>query len=181
MQVEDYESGVRLIRNFLSSDECRTLIESSEARGFEEAKIDTGSGQEIFKDIRNNDRVFFDDRELASQLFQKINPFVPNIINGWRLFSLNERFRFYRYKGQQYFKWHRDGSYKRSYFEVSKMTFMIYLNGNFEGGETDFRDFKVIPEAGAALVFPHELLHQGLTLINGTKYVLRTDVMYDKT
>lgn len=34
------------------------------------------------------------------------------------------------------------------------------------------------PKAGMALVFPHLMMHQGSTIKSGTKYVLRTDVMY---
>jgi hypothetical protein len=48
----------------------------------------------------------------------------------------------------------------------------------FEGGATQFRWETVQPQAGMALVFPHRLSHQGTTVTRGTKYVLRTDVMY---
>jgi len=178
--VEEYPDGVKVIHDFLSITECALLIENSERQGYEEAAIDTGNGQEIFKDIRNNDRLFFDDEKLAKKLFEKISLYLPDSIDGWKLYSLNERFRFYRYENEQYFKWHRDGSFKRSYFEVSKITFMIYLNDNYTGGETEFRGFKVQPKAGSALIFPHQLMHQGSKLHSGVKYVLRTDVMYDK-
>jgi len=178
--IEEYPEGVKVIRDFLSPDECKILIKSGEEKGFEEAAIDTGNGQEIFKNIRNNDRLFFDDAALAKKLFEKITPYLPKNIDGWKLYSLNERFRFYRYENEQYFKWHKDGSFKRSYYEVSKITFMIYLNEDYTGGETEFTGFKVQPKSGSALIFPHQLMHQGSKLSRGVKYVLRTDVMYDK-
>jgi hypothetical protein len=58
---------------------------------------------------------------------------------------------------------------------------MVYLNDGFVGGETVF--FKpericVRPETGLALVFYHPQLHEGSLIERGTKYVLRTDVMY---
>jgi hypothetical protein len=31
-----------------------------------------------------------------------------------------------------------------------------------------------------ALIFRHECLHEGRPVLDGTKYVLRTDVMYDR-
>ena len=34
------------------------------------------------------------------------------------------------------------------------------------------------PEWGKALVFYHRQLHEGLPVVRGRKYVLRTDVMY---
>jgi prolyl 4-hydroxylase len=55
---------------------------------------------------------------------------------------------------------------------------MIYLNDGFEGGDTEFRTEFVKPQAGMALVFPHRVAHQGSAIVRGTKYVLRTDVMY---
>ena len=34
------------------------------------------------------------------------------------------------------------------------------------------------PERGKALVFYHRQLHEGMPVVRGRKYVLRTDVMY---
>ena len=36
----------------------------------------------------------------------------------------------------------------------------------------------VQPKVGMALVFEHAILHEGVAVEEGTKYVLRTDVMY---
>jgi hypothetical protein len=56
---------------------------------------------------------------------------------------------------------------------------MVYLNDDFEGGTTDFRDGDVIaPKRGMALLFEHRLIHQGAPVTRGKKYVMRTDVMY---
>jgi len=57
-----------------------------------------------------------------------------------------------------------------------------------QGGATRFfeprammRYFDVIPETGACLVFQHRgLVHSGEDVLQGTKYTLRTDVMYEK-
>ncbi len=55
---------------------------------------------------------------------------------------------------------------------------MIYLNGGARGGETRFENASVTPEAGLALIFDHYLLHEGAPVLEGQKYVLRSDVMY---
>jgi hypothetical protein len=55
---------------------------------------------------------------------------------------------------------------------------MMYLNDNFESGETTFRNLKIKPERGIALIFLHDLYHEGSQVTRGVKYVLRTDVMY---
>ena len=57
---------------------------------------------------------------------------------------------------------------------------MIYLNDDFEGGATAFDDITIHPKKGTALCFIHEQKHEGCPIISGTKYVIRTDVMYQK-
>jgi hypothetical protein len=55
------------------------------------------------------------------------------------------------------------------------------LNHGFEGGEADFREFKVVPQQGCGLVFIHDTWHEGAEVGRGMKYVLRSDVMYGST
>ena len=100
----------------------------------------------------------------------------------WKLQGLNERFRFYRYDVGQRFAPHTDGYFERTNGERSHFTFMVYLNDGFEGGATAFHHSKpslrVTPVRGMALVFYHRQLHEGMPVVKGRKYVLRTDVMY---
>lgn len=93
--------------------------------------------------------------------------------------GLNELFRFYRYTPGQRFKVHRDGSYIRNEKEASFFTLLIYLNEGYQGGETRF-DNSIIVEGnqGMALIFLHTIRHEGCVVTEGTKYVLRTDIMY---
>ena len=134
------------------------------------------------KDIRNNERVIVDDVDLAQSLFRTTRPLLPEEWYGWELVGLNERFRFYRYDPGQYFAPHTDGYFERDNGERSHLTFMIYLNGGFEGGETTFamnrKPLRVVPRTGMALLFYHQVLHEGSAVISGRKYVLRSDVMY---
>ena len=65
------------------------------------------------------------------------------------------------------------------------MTCLWYLNDGYHGGETKFYGddledlrFTVTPQQGMALVFAHQQLHEGAPIVDGRKYVLRTDVMY---
>lgn len=90
---------------------------------------------------------------------------------------------------------------RRNERERSWKTIMIYLNDDFEGGTTNFLNdmapirydedhriratpdqirYKVIPEAGTALVFNHRMLHEGDLVTKGCKYILRSDVMYTR-
>jgi hypothetical protein len=164
---------------FLSPTACHTLVEEAEERGFTAAPITTSRGFVMAPDIRNNTRVMVDDAALAEQLFARLAPYLAPI-PGWTPVGLNERFRYYRYERSEAFRWHRDGSFHRDMDEMSLLTFMVYLNDDFDGGRTEFDDppQTVVPATGLALVFAHRLRHQGAEVRSGTKYVLRSDVMY---
>ena len=177
-----------LLRDFLTAEECQQFIDQSEDIGYDEAPITTAAGFVMRKDIRNNARVILDDVDLAERLFARAKDFLPPEWFGWELVGFNERFRFYRYDVGQRFAPHTDGHYERENGERSHLTFMIYLNEDFEGGWTSFQRMKaqgsndsvidVEPATGLALVFYHRLIHEGVSLSQGRKYVLRTDLMY---
>jgi hypothetical protein len=93
---------------------------------------------------------------------------------------VNERFGCYRYAPGQRFAPHYDGAFCCDPSEQSELTFMVYLNDGFVGGRTVFlhHGVEVAPRAGLALLFQHQLLHEGCEVEAGVKYVLRSDVMY---
>jgi hypothetical protein len=86
------------------------------------------------------------------------------------------------YDPGQRFAPHMECSFQRDNGEQSQFTFLVYLNDNFEGGATAFHEsrasLRVTPEQGKALVFSHRQLHEGMPVMRGRKYILRTDVMY---
>lgn len=165
-----------------TSDECRHYIEWAESRGFGPAPITTGFGPRMVPEVRDNTRVMVDDVNAAAELHERLAERLPDAHARWRRVGLNERLRFYRYRSGQAFRWHRDGAYVRSADERSALTLLLYLNDDFAGGSTDLdlgtRVLSVRPRAGRVLVFEHDLRHQGAPVTEGTKYVLRTDVMY---
>jgi predicted 2-oxoglutarate/Fe(II)-dependent dioxygenase YbiX len=175
--------SVFLIHEFLTVPECAQLITRTEETGYDEAPITTSVGFVMRKDVRNNDRLMLDEPEFAAQLWEKARPLVPAEWLYWVAVGLNERFRYYRYAPGQRFVAHTDGYYERPNGERSHLTFMVYLNEDFDGGTTNFlkvgkQPLRVVPRTGLALVFAHKLLHEGAEVTRGQKYVLRTDVMY---
>jgi len=77
--------------------------------------------------------------------------------------------------------------------QMSRLTFLLYLNEDFDGGETTFlvpekddegtlNAFPVKPVCGGILVFPHGTcsapLHEGSPVLKRCKYVVRTEVEY---
>jgi predicted 2-oxoglutarate/Fe(II)-dependent dioxygenase YbiX len=173
-----------VIHDFLTPEQCRSFLDRSEGAGYDEATITTSAGFVMDKEIRDNARLVVDDAVLAKELWQRARPFLPERDDDWRAVGFNERFRFYRYDPGQKFAPHFDGCFRRSNGEQSHLTFMVYLNDEFSGGETQFYSdgldlrASVHPKCGMALVFVHFQLHEGAPVVTGRKYVLRTDVMY---
>lgn len=168
-----------LLQGFISAEECEQYIEYSEAQGYEEAKINVGrSAQQVHKNVRNNDRLFWDNPELATAWFSRTREVFPTPGGPWQAHALNERFRFYRYHPGQRFARHRDGAYERNANEISFYTFMVYLNDGYEGGRTRFEfsgdpALEVHADAGDALLFHHDAIHEcPLTEVRGLMTVL---------
>jgi len=180
MKAKYHSDIIWTIDNFLTEKECEDLIMFSEQRGYEEAKVSLQSGAKMIKGIRNNYRIMYKDENLANQYWAKLKAFCPQQIENCLAVGLNEQFRFYKYESSQRFKRHIDGRFKRNENEESRITFMIYLNNDFKGGETKFDDVTIRPQIGSALCFIHEQKHEGCPVTEGTKYVIRTDVMYRK-
>lgn len=178
MQLFKISDEVYIIQNFWTKEKCNSFIKQTEAKGYREATIDAGMGQRVVKSVRNNKRVMYIDQDLATEIWSDLSQLAPQTIGNSEAIGLNEMFRFYRYHPGEEFKRHRDQSFIRNSDEASFYTFMIYLNDNFEGGETSFPDKIVRPIAGLALIFLHSLEHAGNPVKKGTKYVLRTDIMY---
>ena len=178
MERQDLAEGIFTISDVLTADECRQLIAQAEERGFKIATINAFGGARVDPEARNNDRNMHEDVELTSQIWARVQQFIPPMLDGLPVVGLNELIRYYRYKPGQRFCWHLDGSYKRANGEASHLTVMIYLNEGYRGGKTHFEPLSVTGKQGMALVFEHDFLHEGAKVTRGVKYVLRSDVMY---
>ncbi|KAI8633557.1 oxidoreductase domain-containing protein [Xylariaceae sp. FL1651] len=113
-------------------------------------------------------------------------------------YMVNKRMRFLKYTPGQFFKPHCDGPYGETTpsgdMVQTYMTVHLYLNDSQQvvgpradliGGATSFlsrddtRNIDVDPKAGRVLIFQHSRLrHAGADVKAGTKYTVRTDIMY---
>lgn len=176
------DGSILTVSNILSADECAGFVDFTERQGYAFAPITAEVGAIIRPEIRNNGRVMVDDMALAKALWDRLARWIPAGREGWSVIGLNERFRYYRYDVGEYFRWHRDGAFMRSRSERSMLTAMVYLNDDFDGGTTDFEDgISITPRRGSALLFEHGLRHQGAAVTRGRKYVLRSDVMFQRS
>lgn len=169
---------IYLIEDFLTHEECDSLIQYSEEQGYEEAKVNLDGKQVLMTMVRNNERLLDLNKSRAEEYWSRLKSFHPQELGKSTAIELNELFRFYKYTEKQRFKKHRDGSFERNESEFSAYTFMVYLNHDYSGGETTFNEITVDPKKGTALIFRHELKHEGKPIIDGIKYVLRSDIMY---
>lgn len=178
MEKIELHKDVFLIKDFLTKNQCDFFIEKGEEISFQEAKVNIDGTQVVLKGVRNNKRIMFKDKELAYEIWEKLKSFSPSK-KGYEAMGPNELFRIYKYNKEERFKMHRDGSFKRNETESSLYSLLIYLNENFEGGETYFeKGINIKPKTGDVLIFRHPLRHEGKKITSGTKYVLRTDIMF---
>ena len=168
---------------------CDTLIADANARGFEPALVNSYGEQKQLSNVRNNDRLEWDNpalaRELEGLLQAAAGDQFPYQMEGRTFARAGDHFRIYRYRPGQYFKPHRDGHFQLKELE-SQVTVLSYLNDT-TGGETIlmptsylYRDnwLTIAPRAGDALLFQHDFWHEGRPVTAGEKYVLRTDLFY---
>ena len=93
--------------------------------------------------------------------------------------------RFLKYGPGNYFRPHCDLTYTDKQGHESMVTVQIYLNEEFEGGETTFYDceekaaYVHKPERGDILLFDQDIEHSGDDVISGIKYSMRTELMYE--
>ena len=86
----------------------------------------------------------------------------------------NEPYNIIRYRKGDHYPNHYDGSTALG----RHLSVILYLNGDFEGGELYFRNFDVTikPEAGMLVLFPsnYAYQHEALPITQGTKYAIVT-------
>ncbi|TCD66697.1 hypothetical protein EIP91_001051 [Steccherinum ochraceum] len=153
----------------------------------------------------SKDRISITSSDFAQSLYEVIRPHLPSFpypasvrrpTSDHTPHSLNSNIRMYKYTPGQHFGCHYDDSVKDSQTGAkSEWTLLIYLSGiedGVKGGETIFyRDQRGKPTEkivapltrGTALLHRHGhecLLHEGSPVLEGNKYILRSDLMFMK-
>ncbi|KAL5486937.1 hypothetical protein EMCRGX_G019478 [Ephydatia muelleri] len=179
-----------LLHSVLTPEECAHYIHETEQVGYDDLT-------RLFPvEYRSNDRVLSICKPLVECLWRRIEPHLTRreVIcirpvgfgneGTWRPSRLNECCKFGKYKCGGHFSPHLDGPWVPNEEESSIFTVVIYLNNDLEGGATSFlsEGGKVIcsvsPKAGTAVIFNHDTLHEGQPVTQGTKYIIRTEIMF---
>ncbi|KAH8649700.1 hypothetical protein BGZ60DRAFT_389663 [Tricladium varicosporioides] len=204
--------NLHLIKDVLTPAECTNIIAAAEAIGFTPDAPIRAEGEE--SSVLAHNFYWIVDDAFSTKLWSRVEPFVPKTLEGRKVRGINRRFRVYRYVPGAEYRAHIDGAWPPSSIDAndryiydaspaaakqsSLFTFLVYLNDEFEAGETTFflpsakegvlNAYPVKPIQGSVAMFPHgetegSLLHEGTGVRKGkkpsAKYVIRTDVLYD--
>jgi len=194
------------LSNVLSAAECESLIHLSERHGY----VTLISAERGGKGRTNTRVLTHDESLAAMlyERVKEFLPQTYRLTDGrmwneeWDLIGLNERFRWCKYvEGQSFKNIHCDKRVSLPQQErYSFFTVNIYLNGHgtsYNGGRTIFYDQTgfngknaeyeessgFCAQTGDVMVFnhfPQKYPHCGEMLSSGTKYLLRSDVMYKR-
>lgn len=185
-----------VLENVLTKLECDQLIQQGESFGFKDL---SGLYTQTY---RNNKRVINFNDQLKEILWKRITNYLESTIeiqgkaptflttyftNGvWEKDNLNNNFRLCKYNPTNFFKRHVDEGYHPDpKSHRSLKTCMVYLNSDFEGGETVFyfsdnHTYSLKAGTGTCLIFNQNILHEGMPVKSGLKYFVRTDILYKK-
>lgn len=205
--------NLHLLTDVLTPAECAEIIGTAEKIGFTPDAPIRALGEE--SSVLAHNFYWLADASFCTALWARVAPFVPATLAGRRVRGLNRRFRVYRYVPGAEYRAHIDGAWPPSGVSAegkylydaspaaekqsSLFTFLVYLNDEFDGGETTYflpgaregtlNAYPLKPIQGSVAMFPHgevegNLLHEGTgvreaAVGQSAKYVIRTDVEYD--
>jgi prolyl 4-hydroxylase len=187
-QILFKEPYISYFHNLFTNKECDYIIKMSERIGkFKRSTIhNTQTKLSEIHDMRTSST--FDDDE-GNFDFVRFKSYETLKDKFWYIknFNINhfEKTQMQRYNESEYVLHHLDcfNTVNKKTTENDKIaTLLIYLNDDFEGGETSFNklNLKIKPEKGSALYFEFKYVdalnemtrHEALPVIKGTKYVI---------
>lgn len=181
---QEYE--VLELEDFLSNEECNQLILLAKQKAFIQSTISNDKGERIVDiAIRKSIQCWLSNEEnkCVETISKRIQEYIPLPLEN------QEDLQIVKYDKNDFYKKHYDTPYHD--FAISKFnkfcgprvaTFLIYLNDDYTGGETEFImiNKKVKPKKGKAILFYNidvnlnlipESIHLGNKIIDGEKWI----------
>jgi prolyl 4-hydroxylase len=214
------------VDNVLSPAKCKELIAMGNKKGWSASPPTGGGHGHNDKELPRTSSfcVLYDD-ELANELWKKLRPLIPDDLTyldddnvylnsktkgaEWVPSYIYNKMRFYKYEPGQSFPEHHDYKVRRrivtendEFIEQSFTTVLVYLNDEFEDGETGYwpdetgihcrykkgsddssskqklHQIRITPQTGKAVLQYQDIMHEGIAPRKGDKYILRTDVIH---
>lgn len=186
------QNFITVYENVLSSQDCQVLIDKFEANP-QCQKNELKQAQKNDWKIQFTQINFLENEEFAEEV-TKLQPLFLQAINAYKKehdiqpHQWPEQFKLEPIRMKRYLPNTEDGF--GEHVDVSDyasarrfLVFFIYLNDDFEGGETSFKHFniKVKPKQGSLILFPPmwNWLHQGHAVTgNEPKYIVGSYMHY---
>ena len=185
--INDDNYSIIEIDNVLSSSECDDLILYADKQSYFKSQVLTSKGsidssnresQQCW--LRDNSHIHCNKISAGASKITKLP--IENM----------EELQIVKYEKGGYFKEHYDPEVRnKSNINDRIYTLIIYLNDDFEGGETYFKklDINVKPKKGKAVLFKSlksdktllkKSLHQGQKVTSGIKYMCNKWIHIDR-
>jgi hypothetical protein len=169
--MEKIDNGIWYTGELLNPEECQSLIAKAESVGFKVARMQNKG--------RNNKETFVKCPETMQTILLRLSEQVSDEpTTNFQVLRLGPILECYRYEVGEFVSAHCDAPREIEPGLRSKYTLVIYLSDDIEGGDTVFpnNEMRVCPTRGRAVLFDHVIRHEGAKVLQGMKYIVRTDV-----
>lgn len=171
------------INDFLSNEEIDYIINFGKDK-LKKSKVMLSNNDEIDEDVRKSETAYLDDTLLIKNIKKRASKYTKLNWDNAENLQLLKYDIYGKYNPHwDYFIEPSSDNYKIAMKKGGqrKYTFLIYLNDDFEGGETEFPKLnkKIKPKKGKAVFWKNLLndgtpndntLHGGCEVKSGTKY-----------
>jgi Rps23 Pro-64 3,4-dihydroxylase Tpa1-like proline 4-hydroxylase len=172
---------LKYIENFLTNDECDSIIEIGESVGLSQMKsslIVNGNIIEQNVEYDGNKRMgcYFFDELLENQLIKTVSNKIIDLSNNLNPFNgivYNKipKYSFNRYSVGDFLDWHPDN---HEILNGATITFVIQLNDDYEGGDVKYmingEEISVPKKKGSVFIFDSNILHSVDKVTEGLRY-----------
>jgi hypothetical protein len=210
-------NDIYIINKLFTKNECEKIITNSGKYHEINDYTIQNYGYDIKK--RQSQRKCIIDFDLSTVIWNRIQimhdkgyfmgykPFGYLTEGIWIPIKINECYRLNIYNAPSIgFSPHYDGQYTESFNTKSIFTMIIYLNDEYEGGDTILYDKEnkidisgltideeikinngintykqtiIKPAVGKCLIFPHNTIHASDKIIKGKKIIVKTDIVFE--
>jgi hypothetical protein len=191
LKHEKLESNILLWKNVISKENCNTIIKLIEENSdWQNAKVGNKENTKEDTSYRSNkvdyltsrfginsnvywchNTIGYGIKKVVEETVKEYN-YNKNDLNYF--VSQDEGFQVLKYEKGQFYKTHLDTSKENG----RVLSVLLYLNEDYEGGETYFprQDIKIKGEQGDVLLFPSNYCypHSAEEILNGIKYSVVT-------